>query len=98
MEFLDPHPDDPARPGGFTQSFGSDELDASTLMLPIVGFLPPDHPQMAATIDAVATGLTDERGLVSGPVPTEKSVLVDTAGFAADHGIGSPNPSCAREP
>jgi GH15 family glucan-1,4-alpha-glucosidase len=48
----------------FTQSFGSDELDASTLMLPIVGFMSADHPQMRATIDAVATHLTDERGLV----------------------------------
>jgi GH15 family glucan-1,4-alpha-glucosidase len=52
------------RVGAFTQSFGSDELDASALMLSIVGFLPADHPQMAATIDAVAAGLTDERGLV----------------------------------
>ena len=52
------------RVGAFTQSFGSDELDASTLMLPIVGFLPADHPQMRATIDAVAARLTDERGLV----------------------------------
>lgn len=48
----------------FTQSFGSDELDASTLMMPIVGFLPADDPRMRATIDAVAERLTDERGLV----------------------------------
>ena len=26
--------------GAFTQSFGSDELDASNLMMPIVGFIP----------------------------------------------------------
>jgi GH15 family glucan-1,4-alpha-glucosidase len=52
------------RVGAFTQSFGSDELDASTLMLPIVGFISADHPQMRATIDAVAAHLTDERGLV----------------------------------
>jgi GH15 family glucan-1,4-alpha-glucosidase len=50
--------------GAFTQSFGSDELDASALMLPIVGFLPADHPRMLATIDAIATQLRDERGLV----------------------------------
>ena len=48
----------------FTQSFGSDELDASTLMLPIVGFLPPGDPRVLATIDAIADRLTDERGLV----------------------------------
>ena len=33
-------------------------------MLPIVGFISADHPQMRATIDAVAAHLTDERGLV----------------------------------
>jgi GH15 family glucan-1,4-alpha-glucosidase len=48
----------------FTQSFGSDELDASNLMMPIVGFLPADDPRMRATIDAIAERLTDERGLV----------------------------------
>jgi GH15 family glucan-1,4-alpha-glucosidase len=48
----------------FTQSFGSPDLDASNLMMPIVGFLPADDPRMLATIDAVAQRLTDERGLV----------------------------------
>ena len=52
------------RAGAFTQSFGSDDLDASSLMLPIVGFLPADDPRMLATIDAIAQRLTDERGLV----------------------------------
>jgi alpha,alpha-trehalase len=50
--------------GAFTQSFGSTALDASNLMLPIVGFLPADDPRMLATIDAIAERLTDERGLV----------------------------------
>ena len=53
-----------ARAGAFTQAFGSDELDASALMMPIVGFLPGDDPRMRATIDAIAERLTDERGLV----------------------------------
>jgi GH15 family glucan-1,4-alpha-glucosidase len=53
------------RAGAFTQSFGSDDLDASSLMLAIVGgFLPGDDPKMKATIDATADRLTDERGLV----------------------------------
>ncbi|MGH9032371.1 MAG: glycoside hydrolase family 15 protein [Acidimicrobiia bacterium] len=50
--------------GAFTQSFGSDDLDASNLMMPIVGFLPPDDPRVLATIEATAERLTDERGLV----------------------------------
>jgi GH15 family glucan-1,4-alpha-glucosidase len=48
----------------FTQAFGSDELDASNLMMPIVGFLPADDPRMRATIDAIEERLTDEHGLV----------------------------------
>jgi len=50
--------------GAFAQSFGSDELDASNLMMPIVGFLPASDPRMLATIDAIAEQLTDHRGLV----------------------------------
>ena len=34
------------RANAFTQSFGSDELDASNLMLPLVGFLPADDPRV----------------------------------------------------
>jgi GH15 family glucan-1,4-alpha-glucosidase len=48
----------------FTQSFGSDELDASNLMMLIVGFLPAGDARMRATIDAIAERLTDDRGLV----------------------------------
>jgi GH15 family glucan-1,4-alpha-glucosidase len=53
-----------AAAGAFTQCFGSAALDASTLIMPIVGFLPADDPRMIATIDAVADRLTDARGLV----------------------------------
>jgi alpha,alpha-trehalase len=48
----------------FTQSFGSDELDASSLVIPIVGFLPASDPRVRSTIDATAERLTDEHGLV----------------------------------
>jgi GH15 family glucan-1,4-alpha-glucosidase len=52
------------RANAFTQSFGSDELDASNLMLPLVGFLPADDPRVLATINATEERLTDDRGLV----------------------------------
>ncbi len=48
----------------FTQSFGGAELDASNLMMAIVGFLPADDPRMLATIEAIERDLTDDRGLV----------------------------------
>jgi GH15 family glucan-1,4-alpha-glucosidase len=50
--------------GAYTQAFGSEDLDASNLMLAITGFLPGDDPRMKATIDATAARLADERGLV----------------------------------
>jgi GH15 family glucan-1,4-alpha-glucosidase len=52
------------RANAFTQSFGSDDLDASNLMLSLVGFLPADDPRVLSTIDATEERLTDERGLV----------------------------------
>jgi GH15 family glucan-1,4-alpha-glucosidase len=50
--------------GAFVQAYGSNELDASNLLIPIMGFLPPNDPRVLATIDRTAEGLTDERGLV----------------------------------
>ena len=52
------------RAGAFTQAFGRDDLDASVLMMPLVGFLPATDPRMRATIDAIAARLTDEHGFV----------------------------------
>ncbi len=50
--------------GAYTQFFGSDTLDASVLLLALVGFLPGDDPRLLGTIDAIEAGLGDERGLL----------------------------------
>ncbi|MGW7426000.1 glycoside hydrolase family 15 protein [Streptomyces sp. NPDC054813] len=50
--------------GAFTQAFGSPQLDASALMLPLVGFLPGTDPRVRSTVEAIARDLTDSRGLV----------------------------------
>jgi GH15 family glucan-1,4-alpha-glucosidase len=47
---------DPVR-NTFTQSYGSRELDASTLMVPLVGFLPPSDPRVVGTVDAIQADL-----------------------------------------
>jgi alpha,alpha-trehalase len=47
----------------FAQSFGSDDLDAAQLLMPIVGFLPATDEQMRSTIEAIARELTED-GLV----------------------------------
>jgi alpha,alpha-trehalase len=52
------------RANAFTQAFGSEALDASSLMMPIVGFLPATDRRMRATVDAIADHLTGQRGLV----------------------------------
>ncbi|MHB8439666.1 MAG: glycoside hydrolase family 15 protein [Acidimicrobiales bacterium] len=49
--------------GVFTQSYGSDVLDASVLLIPLLGFLPAHDPRVRATVLAVADELTED-GLV----------------------------------
>ena len=49
--------------GAFTQAFGTPALDASALMMPIMGFLPATDPRMTATINAILHRLTSH-GLV----------------------------------
>jgi GH15 family glucan-1,4-alpha-glucosidase len=44
----------------FTQAFGSDALDASNLVMPLVGFLPATDELMRSTIEAIAEGLTED--------------------------------------
>jgi len=47
---------DPVR-GCFTQFYGSTQMDASLLMLVLVGFLPPDDPRIVATVEAIEADL-----------------------------------------
>ncbi|MFC5214957.1 glycoside hydrolase family 15 protein [Streptomyces coerulescens] len=44
----------------FTQSYGSRELDAALLLIPRVGFLPPDDPRVVGTIDAIRAELSHQ--------------------------------------
>jgi GH15 family glucan-1,4-alpha-glucosidase len=37
----------------FTQHYGSKGLDAATLMIPLVGFLPASDPRVVGTVDAI---------------------------------------------
>ncbi|HSD21954.1 MAG TPA: glycoside hydrolase family 15 protein [Anaeromyxobacter sp.] len=54
---------DPER-GAFVQRYGAKDLDASLLMIPAVGFLPPRDPRVLGTIDAISRELVDDGGLV----------------------------------
>ena len=48
----------------FVQSYGSDNLDAANLMLPLVGFIPATDPMMRSTIKATQKELTNKQGFV----------------------------------
>jgi GH15 family glucan-1,4-alpha-glucosidase len=43
--------------GAYTGAFGSDHLDASVLLMPLVGFLPPDDPRMRSTVEKIEAEL-----------------------------------------
>jgi GH15 family glucan-1,4-alpha-glucosidase len=58
--------------GSFTQSYGSTELDASTLLIPILGFLPPEDRRVVGTIDAIQRDLT-RHGFVERYKPREQN-------------------------
>jgi alpha,alpha-trehalase len=51
------------REGVFRQHYDTDALDASLLLIPLFRFLPPGDPRVRATVEAIATELT-EHGLV----------------------------------
>lgn len=48
---------DPGRKA-FVQSYGSDALDASTLLMPLVFFMAPSDPRMLSTVDAIRRPIT----------------------------------------
>ncbi len=50
--------------GAFTQVLGGSDLDASTLLIALVGILPADDIRLHSTITAIIAGLSDHRGLL----------------------------------
>ena len=49
--------------GAFTQYYGSPQLDAAVLLIPEVGFLPPDDPRVVSTVEVIQRALMSD-GLV----------------------------------
>jgi alpha,alpha-trehalase len=48
------------RDGVLRQHYDSDELDASTLLAAVFGFLPPDDERLRKSVDSIADGLTED--------------------------------------
>ncbi|WP_339035305.1 glycoside hydrolase family 15 protein [Bradyrhizobium symbiodeficiens] len=82
-----------AEENAFVESYGSKMLDASVLLLPAVGFLPPDDPRIRGTIAAVETRLMrdgfvlrhDPRELPAGQPPLEGAFLACSLWLADAH-------------
>jgi GH15 family glucan-1,4-alpha-glucosidase len=68
----------------FTQSFGNGELDASLLLLPTVGFLPPDDPRIRGTVAAI------ERELVVDGLVMRYQTSTEVDGLAPGEGVFLP--------
>ena len=79
--------------GSFTQYYGGSELDASLLVIPLVGFLPIDDPRVVGTVDAVERELlhdglllryrTTDNGAVDG-LPAGEGVFLPCSFWLAD--------------
>jgi GH15 family glucan-1,4-alpha-glucosidase len=65
----------------FVRAYGSDELDASLLLLPAIGFLPPEDPRIRATVEAI------ERELVVDGFVLRYNTHTATDGLPAGEGV-----------
>jgi GH15 family glucan-1,4-alpha-glucosidase len=68
----------------FVQYYGSNELDASLLMIPLVGFLPPDDPRVRGTVEAI------ERRLVVHGLVRRYSTASEIDGLPPGEGVFLP--------
>lgn len=64
---------DPSR-NTFTQSYGSSELDAALLMMPVVGFLPVDDPRIVGTVAAIEKELMSDGFVLRYPIAADNDV------------------------
>ncbi|HVZ10302.1 glycoside hydrolase family 15 protein [Rhodopila sp.] len=72
--------------GHLVDRYGGERLDASLLLLPLVGFLPADDPRMTATIDAIERELSQD-GLVwrnPGPGDVREGAFIAASCWLAD--------------
>ena len=59
-----------AKRNTFTQYYGSTQLDASLLLIPQVGFLPPEDPRVIGTVEAIQRDLVKD-GFVMRYIPDD---------------------------
>jgi GH15 family glucan-1,4-alpha-glucosidase len=67
--------------GSFVQSYGSDQLDASLLLMPMVDFLPPGDPRVGGTLKAI------EGALMSGGLVLRYNTAKSSDGLPPGEGV-----------
>jgi GH15 family glucan-1,4-alpha-glucosidase len=67
--------------GSFVQSYGSDQLDASLLLMPMVGFLPAEDPRVRGTLKAM------EGALMSGGLVLRYNTAESSDGLPPGEGV-----------
>src|SRR5262249_5965605 len=70
-----------SKQNAFVQRYDSAELDASLLQIPLTGFLPPEDPRVAGTVEAIKRHLT-----IDGFVRRYRT-LPDLDGLPAGEGV-----------
>jgi GH15 family glucan-1,4-alpha-glucosidase len=81
--------------GAFMQSYGSPHLDAATLMIPLVKFLPASDPRVAGTVRAIEKGLMQDglvlryltEARVDGLPPSEGTFLICSFWLADNYAL-----------
>jgi GH15 family glucan-1,4-alpha-glucosidase len=67
--------------GSFVQSYGSDQLDASLLLMPMTGFLPAADPRVKGTLKAI------EQQLMSGGLVLRYNTATSSDGLPPGEGV-----------
>jgi GH15 family glucan-1,4-alpha-glucosidase len=73
--------------GSFVQYYGSDRLDASLLLIPLVGFLPAKDPRVVGTVEAIQRELTRDGFVERYRADTEN---IDVDGLPPGEGVFLP--------
>jgi GH15 family glucan-1,4-alpha-glucosidase len=78
--------------GSFVQSYGSKNLDASLLLIPLVGFLPPSDPRVRSTIERIERDLLRDgfvqrynTGTAADGLPPGEGVFLASSFWLADN-------------
>jgi GH15 family glucan-1,4-alpha-glucosidase len=89
--------------GAFTQSYGAKELDASLLLIALVGFLPPEDPRVRGTVEAIERHLMADgfvrrydTGAVEDGLPEGEGVFLACSFWLVDNLVLLGRPDEAR--